>query len=66
MRFVRDTAVTAALFVLYTLVFVPLGLFARWVRDPLERRPSTRRASYWHPLDPARPVPAADRPRSAR
>ncbi|MFJ5262478.1 hypothetical protein ACIQAC_18630 [Streptomyces sp. NPDC088387] len=59
MRTLRDAAVTAALFVVYVLVFVPLGVVARLFHDPLARRPAPDRASYWHQLNGHRP-PAQD------
>ncbi|MFJ6657095.1 hypothetical protein ACIQNG_12125 [Streptomyces sp. NPDC091377] len=64
MRLLRDAVVTTALFLLYAVVFVPLGVLSRVVRDPLDRRPSARRPSYWHRLGESRPAAPA-RPRSA-
>lgn len=39
------------LFLLYLLVFTPIGLVSRLVRDPLRRKWDSRAQTYWVLVD---------------
>jgi hypothetical protein len=43
----RGAALSVLLAVLYIVVFIPLGIGTRLLRDPLRRRPDRSAASYW-------------------
>ena len=47
MAWLRSSVVTALLFVLYLVVFLPWGLIARGKIDPLHRRLDRTGVSYW-------------------